>query len=84
MVLAFYGPMPAPNMEVRHLNGKRSENNISNLAWGSKSQNALDRNAHGTAYRPNWSDPKNREKWTEAMRKAKVRAAIAKATGNTL
>jgi hypothetical protein len=38
-----------PNgLEVCHLNGVRSDCRMSNLRWGSRSSNALDRHLHGT------------------------------------
>jgi NUMOD4 motif/HNH endonuclease len=44
---AFVGPAP-PGMEGRHLNGNREDPRAVNLAWGTKSENALDQVAHGT------------------------------------
>jgi len=44
---AFHGPCPA-GMECRHLDGNRSNNVASNLAWGTASENNLDRVRHGT------------------------------------
>lgn len=45
---AFVGPRPAPEMEARHLNGVPSDNRLSNLIWGTASENAFDRVRHGT------------------------------------
>lgn len=45
---AFIGPRP-PGMECRHLDGNRRNNAATNLCWGTRSQNALDRVRHGTA-----------------------------------
>jgi hypothetical protein len=44
---AFVGPCP-PGMETRHLNGDPSDNRLVNLAWGTPSENNLDRVKHGT------------------------------------
>jgi hypothetical protein len=44
---AFHGPPPA-GCELRHLNGNRRDDRASNLAWGTKRENCLDRLAHGT------------------------------------
>jgi hypothetical protein len=44
---AFHGPRPA-GFEVRHLDGNRKNNKPSNLAWGTRSENAKDRVLHGT------------------------------------
>ncbi len=48
VLMAFIGP-PADGQECRHLNGIRSDNRLSNLAWGTKSQNEKDKVAHGTS-----------------------------------
>lgn len=44
---AFIGDCPA-TQECRHLDGDRSNCALSNLAWGTKQENAQDRLAHGT------------------------------------
>lgn len=44
---AFVGPCPE-GMEARHLNGRRSDNRVDNLAWGTKVENQADKVAHGT------------------------------------
>ena len=44
---AFHGPRP-PDMEVRHLDGTKTNNTVGNLCWGTKVENALDARAHGT------------------------------------
>lgn len=46
---AFHGPRP-PGMECRHLDGNRSNNHVSNLAWGTPSENNRDLVRHGTHY----------------------------------
>lgn len=43
---AFYGPRP-DGAVTRHLDGDRLNNDASNLTWGSYSENAQDRVAHG-------------------------------------
>lgn len=43
----FLGEMPA-GMEVRHLDGNPANNQIENLAYGTRSENTYDRVAHGT------------------------------------
>ena len=48
VTLAFLGPCPA-GMEVRHLDGSRTNNNLANLKYGTLSQNQQDRFKHGTA-----------------------------------
>jgi len=47
VLLAFAG-YPAEGLEARHLDGNRKNNHLSNLAWGSRSENAHDRVRHGT------------------------------------
>lgn len=44
---AFVGP-PPPNMEARHLDGDSSNGAITNLRWGTKSENARDQVKHRT------------------------------------
>lgn len=45
---AFLGPPPADGPEVRHLDGNRLHNDLSNLCYGSRSLNTLDSVRHGT------------------------------------
>jgi len=49
VAMAFHGPCP-PGMECRHLDGNRSNNAASNLAWGTTSENNYDLVRHGTHY----------------------------------
>lgn len=44
---AFLGPRPG-GLEVRHLNGDRTDCHAANLAYGTRRQNRLDTVAHGT------------------------------------
>lgn len=37
-----------PGQEVRHLDGNPANNHVSNLAWGTRSENVLDAVRHGT------------------------------------
>lgn len=46
VLVAFVGPRP-PGAEARHLNGVRTDNRLANLAWGTKFENASDRERHG-------------------------------------
>lgn len=45
---AFLGHRPSPQHEVRHLNGNRHDNSVTNLLWGTRAENASDRKLHGT------------------------------------
>lgn len=44
---AFVGPCPT-GLECRHLDGNTHNNNLSNLTWGTRTDNAHDRVVHGT------------------------------------
>ena len=45
---AFVGPCP-DGMEALHADGTRTNNSLSNLRWGTRSENVQDAIAHGTA-----------------------------------
>lgn len=45
--LAFFGPRP-DDLEVRHLDGNKANPTLPNLAYGTRSENVLDRVRHGT------------------------------------
>lgn len=47
VLLAFVGPRP-PGMQIRHLDGDRSNNCLSNLRYGTPSENVQDAVRHGT------------------------------------
>ncbi len=51
VALAFLGPPPSLPQEVRHLNGNPVDNRPMNLAWGSRQDNADDRERHGRTAR---------------------------------
>ena len=46
----FLPPRP-PSYEIRHLNGSKTDNRASNLAWGTQKDNADDRERHGRTSR---------------------------------
>lgn len=46
---AFHGPRPE-GMDVRHLDGGKTNNAASNLAYGTRTENHLDAVRHGTHY----------------------------------
>jgi HNH endonuclease len=48
MVAAKYLPArPTPQHEIRHLNGNKLDNRAANLCWGTRKDNAADRELHG-------------------------------------
>lgn len=47
----FLGPRPTPNHEVRHLDGNKANCIAANLAWGTRKDNAADRELHGRTSR---------------------------------
>lgn len=48
---AFVGPRPSPRHEVRHLDGNPLRNAVDNIAWGTRTENAADRERHGRTSR---------------------------------
>jgi len=58
MMFIFGGPPPFPGAFVRHLNDKRDDNRLCNLAWGSQTDNMRDAIRNGRSlggYRPKGS-----------------------------
>jgi hypothetical protein len=47
----FLPQQPSPKHEIRHLNGNQCDNRAENLAWGTRKENAADRDAHGRTSR---------------------------------
>lgn len=47
VLAAFVGPRP-PGMETRHMDGDPTNNRLSNLAYGTHSENLRDKARHGT------------------------------------
>lgn len=45
---AFIGPRPHPDWHAMHIDGSRDNARLDNLRWGSQSENARDKVAHGT------------------------------------
>lgn len=46
VLIAFRGQRP-PGMFARHLDGNPANNRVDNLAWGTQSENEIDKRAHG-------------------------------------
>lgn len=49
---AFRGARPTPKHQVRHLNDIKTDNHLSNLAWGTAKQNSQDKCRNGRTYKP--------------------------------
>jgi len=47
----YLGPRPSAAHEVRHIDGNKLNNDVSNLAWGTRADNAVDRETHGRTSR---------------------------------
>ncbi len=58
---AFHGPRP-DGLQVRHLNGIKTDNRASNLVWGTPAENHADKVRHGTA---NFGENNPRSKLTK-------------------
>lgn len=48
VALAFKGPPPSRNHQVRHLDGDRQNNRATNIAWGTPQENSDDTRRHGS------------------------------------
>jgi hypothetical protein len=48
---AFHGPAPTPQHQARHLCGNRACCNPAHIAWGTQSDNEMDKVAHGRSNR---------------------------------
>lgn len=62
------GPQPAPGYEIRHLDGNKLNAHYKNLAWGTRKENAADREEHGTTSRG--------EKHSKAIRESSHAEAV--------
>ncbi len=47
IVLCTFSPQPCEHVECRHLDGIKANNRLSNLRWGTRSENMRDRVTHG-------------------------------------
>lgn len=50
VLVTFIGP--SLGREARHLNGNKLDNRLDNLAWGTRVENAADRELHGHTHHP--------------------------------
>lgn len=78
VAMAFIGPRPTEQHEMRHLNGNRTDNRAENLRWGTCSENAQDRVRHGNQFIPPWGDKTFRKKAISGMLRAHARNRIRK------
>lgn len=70
---AFNGPCPADHV-CRHLDGDKTNNKAANLAWGTQTQNNMDKLEHGTA--PNGEkNPMAKLRASEVMEMREIRRA---------
>lgn len=51
VAIHFLPPRPTPAHEIRHLDGNKMNANAENLAWGTRKENAADRDRHGKTSR---------------------------------
>lgn len=51
VALVFLPPRPSPTHELRHLDGDKNNPHADNLAWGTRQDNANDREKHGRTSR---------------------------------
>lgn len=51
VALAYLSPRPSEQHEIRHLDGDKINNHAANLAWGTRQDNAADRERHGRTSR---------------------------------
>ncbi len=72
MAHAFLGPRPSEAHEVRHLDGNPRNNRVSNLAWGTRQENADDRRDHGRNRNGFIAGTVDREAHRAACRRAKA------------
>lgn len=67
VALAYLPSRPSPQHEIRHLNGDPADNRAENLAWGTRKENAVDKERHGRTSRG--------KRHSEAIRRALRRVA---------
>ena len=80
LILITFRRQPLGNEECRHLDGDPSNNNLTNLAWGTKQDNADDRVLHGRSPR---GEKSGSHKLTEAQ-VLEIRQRIGKETLRSL
>lgn len=78
---AFRGPAP-PGMECRHLDGNRMNPQLRNLRWGTREQNARDKQRHGTT--PQGNRHPNAKLAAEQVREIRILYGDGQATRRQL
>lgn len=83
---AYLPPRPSPKHEIRHFDGDKTNNHHDNLRWGTRKDNADDRQRHGRTSRGcSHSAAIKKSDHRKMVRRGrhhyKARAAISKATG---
>jgi len=76
----FLGP-PPEGQEVRHKDGVRANCTLSNLHYGTRQENALDRFAHGTIRRPFGEAAASAKLTNNAVRAIRASGATQRALG---
>lgn len=72
---AFVGPKPE-GMLTRHLDGNKTNNDLSNLTWGTPAENSIDSIAHGHTL-PGEKNPSAKLTWAQV---AKIRSETGSAS----
>lgn len=72
VALTFFGPCPA-GMEVRHLDGTRTNSAVENLRYGTHAENSADCEKHGTRRRREQAS----HRWTDREVETAVRCYLA-------
>jgi len=83
LLTAFVGPCPE-GMECRHLDGCRTNNQLSNLVWGTRAENISDRIAHGSCRGERNGRAKLTEDQVREARKMREEGANFRAIGRKL
>lgn len=68
VAMHYLPPRPSPHHEIRHLDGNKLNPHATNLAWGTKRDNAADRERHGRTYHMTTTEAR-----AKAMRSAEAR-----------